>query len=164
MAAPFDYNAAQQEAFEALALMGACIGEYDKLSIHVEMTPAFGHSPIGDSELPRIVNYINQIGNVRNLDLGETAITDVSASDLGQLKNVTWLCLSGTSISDRTLPFLRTIVGLKELVLSGTAITDGAVAELAQMRELTFLQLFETGMSDSAIASLKGILPGVVEA
>jgi hypothetical protein len=164
MAGPFDYDVRQQAAFEALTKMGACIGEYDQECIHVEMTSYFGGVPMGDAELARVVEYVNEIGNVRNLDLGETAITDASASELGRLTNLVFLCLNGTAVSDRVLPFIRRIVGLKELVLSGTDVTDAAVVELAQMQELTFLQLYETRMSGDAIVKLKALLPGVVEA
>jgi hypothetical protein len=164
MAGPFDYDAQQQSAFEALSKMGACIGKYDEVCIHVEMIPCFGGEAIGDAELVHVVDYVNQIGNVRNLDLGETAITDASASELGRLTNLVFLCLNGTLVSDKVLPFVRKIIGLKELVLSGTAVTDAAVVELVQMQELTFLQLYGTRMSKRAIIELKTMLPAIVEA
>jgi hypothetical protein len=164
MAGPFDYNASQQAAFEALAAMGACIGEYDEASIHVEMTPAFGHTAIGDAELPRVIDYVNAIGNVRNLDLGETAITDASAPHLGRLLDVSFLSLNGTAVTDRTVPFLKSAGGLKELVLSGTCITDGAIATLLELRALTFLQLYETRITKKGMAKLKAKLQNVVEA
>src|SRR5207248_2510129 len=83
-----DYGAdqAKQEALAALMTMGGCAGPYDDTTIHVEMTPAYGHVPIGDADLPHVVDCVNALGNVRGLDLGETAITDAAIGHLARLQ------------------------------------------------------------------------------
>jgi Leucine-rich repeat (LRR) protein len=161
-----DYSGdpAKQHALAQLEQLGACIGVYDKTTIHVELTPPYGHKPIGDSQLSTIVNCVNVLANVRNLDLGETAITDASAHELARLEGVTYLSLNGTSISDLAIPYLKSAVGLKELVLSGTAVSDLAIDQILQFCSLTFLQLYGTQMSAQGLAKLKSKLPGVVEA
>jgi hypothetical protein len=154
---------AKQRALAQLEIMGACIGKYDDATIHVEYTPPYGHEPIGDSEIPAIVDCINILGNVRNLNLGETAITDTSAPELSRLENVTYLSLNETSISDAAIPYLMSVGSLRELVLSGTTITDLSVPQLLLLPHLTFLQLYATKMSDNGLATLKDTLPGIVE-
>jgi hypothetical protein len=163
---PLDYTTDQrkQEALGELEKIGACIGPHDATTIHVEMTPAYGQVPIGDAELHRIVDCVNALGNVYGLDLGETAITDASAWHLGRLRNVTFLSLNGTAVTNQTLPFLKSVGGLQELVLSGTHITDSAVETLLELKALTFLQLYGTRITSKGIAILKAKRPGVVEA
>jgi hypothetical protein len=155
---------AKQQTLAELEQIGACIGCYDHASIHVELTPGYNAMPIGDAELPRVVDCINLLGNVHGLDLGETAITDASARHLARLQNVTFLSLNGTAVTDRTIPYLKSVGGLKELVLSGTAITDAAVDLLLRLNGLTFLQLYGTQLTPKSIARLKAKLRGVVEA
>src|SRR5262249_26098144 len=118
----------------------------------------YGQTPIGDAELPAIVDCVNALGNVHGLDLGHTTITDAATHHLARLSNLTFLCLNGTSVTDRTLPYLRSVGGLTELVLSGTAITDAGVSDLLHLT-LEFLPLYETGVSSEGLARLKARFP-----
>jgi hypothetical protein len=163
---PLDYGTdqAKQQALAELEKIGACVGAYDDTTIHVEMTPGYGQVPIGDTELPRVVDCVNALGNVRGLDLRETAITDASAQYLARIRSVVFLSLNGTSVTDRIVPHLKSVGGLTELVLSGTAITDASIGPLQQLRGLAFLQLYATQMTPQGIAQLKADLQGVVEA
>jgi hypothetical protein len=157
---PFDYrDPAKQQALTDLGRIRACMGEYDEEAIEIELTPAHGHIPIGDAELPHIIDCVNVLGNVHGLALSGTAITDKSALHIARLRGVTFLCLSATAVTDATLPHLLSVSGLKELSLSGTAITDSGVEYLRQLRSLTFLQLLGTQITRMGIFELTVSLP-----
>jgi hypothetical protein len=158
---PLNYHddADKCQALNELVSMTACIGAVDSETVHVEMTPPIGFAPIGDAEFPRVVDCVNRMGNVRDLDLSETAITDQSAPHLGRLQTVRYLALACTRFSDRGVPYLQQIPTLKELALSGTSISDECVDELLRLSNLTFLQIYGTQISPKGIAKLKAGLP-----
>lgn len=100
-----------------------CIGEHDESFIHVEMTPPFGQTPIGDAEMSRVIDCINDIGKVRNLDPGETAIADASAHELSRLKDVVFLSLCPVC---PIFPFRSTHPSSSLRMATGSAYGEGS--------------------------------------
>ena len=92
MSDPFDYlDESQNQALRKLAELGACVGAVDTESIRIEFTPAWGVRPIGDGEMATVVTSVNALGNVAELELGDTSITDECGEQLARLHNLRYL-------------------------------------------------------------------------
>ena len=75
--------------------------------------------------------------------------------ELKDLKNLTWLDLSGTYITDAGLKELKDLKNLTWLNLSGTDITDAGLKELKNLKNLTTLYLKCTWVTDAGLKELK---------
>jgi mono/diheme cytochrome c family protein len=90
-------------------------------------------------------------------------ITDtvVSANALHLMKQlnkqIIWLKLANTNISDAAMQFIGQLTHLTRLDLSNTNITDAGVKKLAPLSNLQYLNLVNTKVTDAGIAPLKGI-------
>jgi hypothetical protein len=152
---------AKWEACGRLERLGAAIGPIDDDTEHVELKRHNDGTPIGDADIPAIVDDMNVLEDATTLDLSESAITDRAASYLGQLRTVTALYLGGTRLTDASIPLLAAIPNLRELVLSGTDVTDAGLDCLAAAHKLAFLQLIKTKVSMLGVARLQHALPGL---
>ena len=147
-------------ALRHLGELGACIGPCDD-EVHVEMKPFFGGTPIGDDVIPDVVRDILTLGNVRVLDLSETAVTDASAAELGKLHSIKELWLGKLPFTDRGLESLATLSSLECLVLSGTKITDAGLSHLVAIKSLRFVQLYGVEVTQAGIDRLRQAIPNL---
>ncbi len=68
------------------------------------------------------------------------------------------LDLSGTKITDASADSLKQLVNLDTLHLEKTSIGDAAVAALAELKYLNYLNLHSTKVTDAALESLKPVV------
>lgn len=119
---------------------------------------------------------------LRNLALGNTAVTDAGLSSLPALDQLEWLDLAGTAVTDAgteslaqarrlvQVSFEQTRVGdatverlagsaeqLRQLDLSGTQVTDAAAEALAKLQQLEQLWLTNTAITDEAVPHLRSL-------
>jgi Leucine-rich repeat (LRR) protein len=78
------------------------------------------------------------------------------ASQIGVLKELRRLDLSGANIDDEGLPRIADLP-LEELWLQGTRITDASVPTVSRMKTLVFVQLNATGLSDEFLEHLESL-------
>jgi internalin A len=73
------------------------------------------------------------------------------------LVRVTWVCLSGMSITENVLVHLQGLRHLERLYLDKTNITDDDLVHLQRLGQLKALGLDGTQVSDVGLAHLKGL-------
>ncbi len=76
---------------------------------------------------------------------------------LKDLKNLVWLHLGGTDVTDRGLPHLADLTSLTRLHLERTQVSDAGLAHLNQLQSLTYLNLYQTGVTDVGLSHLEGL-------
>ncbi len=72
-------------------------------------------------------------------------------------KNIIWLKLGGTKISDNALHHIGTFENLTRLSLDHTAITDAGLMELKNLKNLRYLNLANTSISIDGFIKLKSL-------
>lgn len=95
------------------------------------------------------------------LKLGNTYISDSSLSMLTRFKNLTRLQLDHTKVSDTGLVQLRSLENLQYLNLVGTQVTAKGVMSLKGLKNLQSMYLYQTNVSSAEWAGLKNNFPGV---
>jgi Leucine-rich repeat (LRR) protein len=76
-----------------------------------------------------------------------------------KMKNLTWLGLRNTKITDNGVKALKALQFLRFLNLSGTQVTDSSIKELSQMKDLEEIYLWNTKVSESGVETLRKSLP-----
>jgi hypothetical protein len=71
-------------------------------------------------------------------------------------KNLTWLYLDGTKITDAGLAHLKDCKSLMSLDLRGTGVTDEGLAYFKDCKNLTGFTLSGTRVTDTGLAYFKG--------
>jgi hypothetical protein len=97
------------------------------------------------------------LGSLRQLYLGQTAISDSGLKHVGELTGLTSPGLGGTTIGDAGLKQLGGLQNLQQLLISDTAVTDAGLCELARLHNLEYLMLGGTAISDLGLKSLEKI-------
>ena len=95
------------------------------------------------------------------LKLGNTFISDSSLSTLAKFKNITRLQLEHTNISDTGVAQLRSLQNLQYLNLVGTRVTAKGIMLLKELKNLQAIYLYQTGVQSTEWTALKNNFPGV---
>jgi len=165
-------------ALEASGKEGADIPETavaagEAKDMHVLENKDIKVMPVGASSNYLQLNFVNASGftdqdvalllplkkQIAWLKMGNTQITDAALKTIGQLPNLTRLHLEHTAITDTGIRELAGNRTLRYLNLFGTKITDKGIAALQQVNSLQRLYVYKTAISDKAILALKEHLP-----
>ncbi len=95
------------------------------------------------------------------LKLSNTAITDVTLTQVAKLKNLHKLHLEQTKITDAGLKNLKGLQHLAYLNLYGTSVSDAGLTELTGLKNLRTLYLWQTKVTPTGLAQLKNALPQI---
>jgi hypothetical protein len=95
------------------------------------------------------------------LKLGNTNISDAGLTTIGQLANLTWLSLKHTPVSDAGLRNLTSLDRLQYLNLVGTGVTLQGILQLKDLKSLHFLYLFKTKINRTEWAEVQKTFPKV---
>ncbi|GAB4030727.1 leucine-rich repeat domain-containing protein [Spirosoma gilvum] len=93
------------------------------------------------------------------LKLGDTQISDAALAQVAKLENLQKLHLEQTNITDAGLKNLKNLPNLEYLNLYGTGITDAGLAELSSLKNLKTVYLWQTKVTDQGVANLKKAMP-----
>jgi len=93
------------------------------------------------------------------LKIGNTNITDSALNTIGQLTHLTRLSLEHTDISDNGLRSLQSLVHLQYLNLVGTAVTLQGVLQLKDLKSLRSLYLYQTHIDRKDWSSIQNAFP-----
>jgi internalin A len=86
--------------------------------------------------------HIGKVATLRELELGDAAITSAGLKHLRGLRELTFLGLGWTKdVTDAGLPELAALPNLEVLVLSGTKVTDAGLAHLSKLSKLREVRL-----------------------
>src|SRR5947209_8334200 len=86
---------------------------------------------------------------VVEVDLSETALTDIDLKELTGLKQLRELNLGSTQVTDSGLKALAAFTQLQSLDLGGTSVTDAGLKALAALNRLQSLNLGRTQVTDN---------------
>lgn len=93
------------------------------------------------------------------LKLGHTKITDSAMTTVAKLTNLTRLSLENTPISNNGLSALSALTHLQYLNLVGTNITGDRLGPLSNLSQLREVFLFKTRISPEVLVGLKQKMP-----
>ncbi|MBO9591480.1 MAG: hypothetical protein J7599_01140 [Niabella sp.] len=96
------------------------------------------------------------------LKLEDSKITDEGLAVIAKLTQLTRLQLANTKITDAGLAQLRSLQQLQVLNLVGTAVTEKGLASLKELKSLRALYLYKTGIGTAAWGQLKQWFPKTV--
>lgn len=101
--------------------------------------------------------HIGKVTGLRELELGDAAITSAGLKHLRGLQSLVFLGLGWTKdVTDAGLPDIVALPNLETLVLSGTKVTDAGLAQLAKLPKLKELRLAAMpGVTDAGLMKLK---------
>ena len=102
--------------------------------------------------------HIKGMTRLQHLHLGQTKITDAGLVHLKGLTNLQALYLGG-QVTDAGLVHLEGLTNLQALGLRGTKVTNAGLVHLAGLTNLTFVDLGETQVTDAGVAELQQALP-----
>ncbi|WP_020597383.1 leucine-rich repeat domain-containing protein [Spirosoma panaciterrae] len=93
------------------------------------------------------------------LKLGDTQISDAALAQVAKLENLQKLHLEQTKITDAGLKQLKNLPNLEYLNLYGTHVTDAGLTELTSLKNLKTVYLWQTKVTDQGVANLKKAMP-----
>jgi uncharacterized membrane protein len=93
------------------------------------------------------------------LKLGNTNISDANMTSIGQLGNLTQLSLEHTLISDNGLHSLQTLQNLQYLNLVGTAVTLQGIMQLKELKSIRSIYLYQTNINRKDWPELQNAFP-----
>jgi Leucine-rich repeat (LRR) protein len=93
-----------------------------------------------------------KLKNLKWLSLGHTKVTDIA--ELAPLEKLEYLFLPGTKVADADLDGLAAFKELRGLYLSGTKVSDAGMPKLAALTGLRDLNMNGTFVTDDGVARL----------
>ena len=93
------------------------------------------------------------------LKLGFTNISDSNMAVISQLDNLTWLNLQHTNISDQGLTAIRSLRNLQYLNLVDTKVTMRGILQLKELKSLRSLYIYQVNDSGADWPALKNAFP-----
>jgi uncharacterized membrane protein/mono/diheme cytochrome c family protein len=93
------------------------------------------------------------------LKLANTNISNAAMQSVGQLTHLTKLDLSNTNISNPGLQQLAPLSNLQYLNLVNTKVTDAGIAQLKNIKTLKELFVYKTGINQSGYNNLRKLFP-----
>jgi uncharacterized membrane protein len=96
------------------------------------------------------------------LNLNNTKITDSALSVLAQCDDLIKLQLAHTNITDKGIGHLKELKQLHLLNIVGTKITMGGITQLKELKNLQSLYLFQTNIDKNDWAEIKKMFPKTI--
>ena len=95
------------------------------------------------------------------LKLSNTKITDAALPSIGKLGNLVKLHLNNTAVTDKGIDNLVNLTNLEYLNLFNTKITDASLVKLSKIKSLKKVFLWQTKVTKPGVEALKKALPGI---
>jgi formylglycine-generating enzyme required for sulfatase activity/Leucine-rich repeat (LRR) protein len=99
----------------------------------------------------------NDNGEVVNVTLTNTKISDAALVRLKRLAKLQAVYISGTNITDAGLVHLKEMANLKSLLLENTQTTDAGLEHLKGLTKLQALYINGANITDAGLVNLKGL-------
>lgn len=109
--------------------------------------------------LPRVSTRppYNRVDPCETQSRSTVFVNDTCLSDLSVLKEIEWLTLSGTGVTDDGMASIALLPNVVSLELSETCLSDRGLVEIGKMRRLGILSLSGTNVSDKGLSYLSGL-------
>ena len=143
-------------AQDAIRKLGALVTPVVADSPLLRVEWVSGASMVTDKE----VSALLQIGgNISELDLSDTKITDEALVTLGKLPRLAWLNLNNTSVTDAGIAHLKDLTNLYYLNLHSTNVSDTALTALTPLRKLREVYLWKTRVTPASATKFAKTIP-----
>ena len=96
------------------------------------------------------------------LKLGSTYVSDSALKFIGQCTNISFLQLNNTCITDGGLPFLKSLDSLQSLNIVGTIISADGLMHLSSLKKLKSIYVYQTGVKEKNIEVLRKKFPKTI--
>ena len=115
---------------------------------------SFIHCDLNDDRMKHLAG----LSHLTSLAIVDTpAVTDAGIKNIGSLRLLVGLLLSGTGVGDAGLKQIGNFSELATLDLSRTQVTDAGLTALTGLSELQWLLLANTAVTDDGVAKLDGL-------
>ncbi len=111
---------------------------------------------ITDADIKSLLTVKKQLAWLK---LNDTNISDSSLSTIGQCTNLTLLQLNNTRITDNGLVQIKNLSKLQSLSLVGTKVTIKSVIQLQSIKQLQSIYLYQTQITKNDWPALKKAFP-----
>jgi Leucine-rich repeat (LRR) protein len=108
-------------------------------------------------EINLTLQQLTRLTNLSELDLSETAVTDVDMAQVQSLKGLESLNLGQTKITNESLTYVGELENLHDLKLGNTLISDEGLAHLDRLVNLEELDLENNRLNGPGLNHLKGL-------
>ncbi|MGM9475054.1 c-type cytochrome domain-containing protein [Pedobacter sp. GSP4] len=95
------------------------------------------------------------------LKLENSQVTDKTLATIKNCKNLTRLSLNYTAVTDAGISQLKDLEELQSLSLVGTKVSLNGINQLKKLKKLKFLYLYQTAVNQKDLAEIKKLLPKV---
>jgi uncharacterized membrane protein len=150
-------ESADEKAMQKLRDRGAVVIPVSQNS-HYIMVDFVSAGPVSNTDLDLLLPLKKQLAWLK---LGETQISDSGLIPVGQCQEITFLDLKHTGITDRGIAKLLPLVNLQSLNLVGTAVTGAGVLSLKSLHKLRSLYLYQSAVARPDWLKITQGLPGV---
>lgn len=147
---------APEAAIEKISSLGALVTPIVKGSPLLRIEWISGAGAVTDKEIATLAAIA---GNVGELDLSDTKITDDALSTVGKFPRLTWLKLNNTAVTDAGISHLKGLVNLNYLNLHSTNVSDNALTSLSGLRKLRQVYVWKTRVTPAKAASFAKSIP-----
>jgi uncharacterized membrane protein len=118
----------------------------------LEYTAAVAGAAFGDADLAKL----SAVGrDLVWLDLSRTAVTDAGLKAVAAMPNLEHLDLRETAVGDAGVAALAPLANLRTLGLYGTAVSDEGLPSIQRLAGVTRLYVGGTRVTDSGVAALR---------
>lgn len=149
---------ASAEAIAAVEKLGALVMPLYAGSAELRISFPSSRDEVTDETVAQLEPLAGQLVE---LDLSGTKITDASAPVLAKLENLDTLHLEKTSIGDATVAAVAALPYLHYLNVHSTQATDAALESLKATKSLRKLYVWQTAASFEAAKALEAATPGL---
>jgi len=150
--------AASPEAIAEVENLGALVMPLYSGSVELRVSFPSSRDQVTDETVSGILPLAGQLVD---LDLSGSKVTDASAEALSKFANLDTLHLERTDVGDGTVQAVAPLVYLQYLNLHSTKVTDEGIKSLEQAKSLEKLYLWKTGVSYDAAKALEKSKPGL---
>lgn len=147
---------AEERAIEALEEFGASVLQLSQQENFLQIQCKRVTDAFGDEQMELLRPLVKQ---VRWLDLANTGVTDAGIELVAEMSRLKRLYLQNTSVGDEALAAFAGLEELEYLNLYGTHITDAGLEHLLGCPKLKTLYLWQTDVTEEGVEQLREQLP-----
>lgn len=151
-------EAASPEAIAEVEKLGALVMPLYAGAAELRVSFPSSRDKVTDETVAAIVPLAGQLVD---LDLSGSKVTDASAENLSKFVNLDTLHLEKTEIGDSTVQAVAPLMFLEYLNLHSTKVTDKGAKALEQAKSLEKLYLWKTDVSYDTAKALEKAKPGL---
>lgn len=152
-----ELQAAAPEAIAEVEKLGALVMPLYAGSVELRVSFPSSRDKVTDETVAALVPLAGQLVD---LDLSGTQVTDASAESLSKFIYLDTLHLERTDVGDASVQAVAPLVYLQYLNLHSTKVTDQGIKSLEQAKSLEKIYLWKTEVSYDAAKALEKSLPG----